>query len=231
MDAIIDLQAAGPPPEVVDVLPKLLSSEVPEGVAVLKPGAVYRVGATVVKLYRRGSRRFVRLRPPQAQRAVRSYHRLLPVRSPKPLHWDRLGHADYDSLLVYEYVEGSTLLELWKTEASEWRAALPQFLADLFATRVLHADLHAGNLLWGPDGWVLLDLDGIRHGLHGLRRRTITEKTWARLLFDFKNNDAGEILYREFHALAKPPWGVEKSWARILGRAEENDRIRAASGR
>ncbi|MFT5690455.1 MAG: hypothetical protein ACI8PQ_003312, partial [Planctomycetota bacterium] len=59
MDAIIDLQAAGPPPEVVDVLPKLLSSEVPEGVAVLKPGAVYRVGATVVKLYRRGSRRFV----------------------------------------------------------------------------------------------------------------------------------------------------------------------------
>ncbi len=229
MDAISDLQAAGPPPEVSVVLPQLLHAEVPEGVAVLKPGAVYRVGATVVKLYRRGSRRFARLRPPQALRAVRSYYRLLPVRSPRLLHWDRLGPTDYGSILVYEFVEGSTLLELWKTEASQWRAALPQLFADIFATGVLHADLHAGNLLWGPDGWVVLDLDGIRHGLHGLRRRTITENTWARLLFDFKDDDAGEVLYREFHGLAKLPWDADDSWARIMRRARENDRVRAAS--
>jgi tRNA A-37 threonylcarbamoyl transferase component Bud32 len=197
------------------VLPQLLNRETPAGVAVLKPGFVYRVDGVVAKLYGRSSSPLARLREPRALRAVRSHARLLPVRSPQPLHWDRLRHERFESLLVYEFVEGPTLLDLWRSGEPTSLAALPRLFADLHAVGVLHADLHAKNLIWSAEGWYVLDLDGVRHGLHALRCRAITEKVWARLLLDLADDPAAEELYREFLRLAGRPWDAEPSWARI----------------
>ena len=80
----------------------------------------------------------------------------------------------------------------------------------------LHADLHAKNLIWSSQGWCVLDLDGVRHGLHALRRRKITENLWARLLLDFEDSEQALELYREFLRLCGQPWDVERSWERIL---------------
>ena len=228
--AISDLRHAGPPPEVAVVLPRLLREPGVEleGVTTLKPGAVFRIGASVAKLFRRSSHSFARLRRPQALRVVLNYHRLLPIRSPVPLHWDRLDHPRYESLLVYEFVEGRTLMALWTERDPEPLAALPRLLADLHNKRILHADLHAGNLVWGPEGWVVLDLDGVRHGMHAVRRRAITENIWARLLLDFEDQDAGEVMYREFLELAGSPWEAGASWGRIVRRSTERHHKREA---
>jgi len=209
------MRRSGPPPEVAAVLPQLLRRETPEGVIALKPGLVYRVGGVVVKLYRRSTNSLARLRQPRARRAVCSHARLLPVRSPLPVHWDRLRHEEYESVLVYEYVEGPTMLELWQEGEPTSRAALPQLFADLHAVGVLHADLHANNLIWSSEGWSVLDLDGVRHGLHALRFRAITENIWARIMLDLEGDGALEELYREFLRLAGRPWNAEASWSRI----------------
>ena len=226
MPSLRSLRGSVLPPEVSEALPRLLKGEVPGGVVVLREGFVYRVGQAVVKLFPRSPRALARLRPSRAQRAVRAWRRLQPVRSPRPLHWNRLKHARFESLLVYEYVEGQTLRSLWKQGVPEPLAALPQLFADLHRLGVLHADLHGENMIWSNKGWCLLDLDGVRHGLHLLRRRIITENTWARLLLDLEGDGGARSLYAEFLGLAGQPWACEPSWQRILVGYERVLRIR-----
>ena len=199
-------------------------------VSVLKSGSVFRIADFVVKLYRRSSNPLARLRTPRALRAVHAHRRILPVQSPRPVHWRRLKAGPHESVLVYEYLEGRSLLELWGGGDAAPIAALPRLFAALHTVGALHADLHAKNLIWTGDAWCVLDLDGVRHGLHAIRRRTITENTWARLLFDFNGDEAARDLYREFLRLAGDPWEHGASWARILHRFDEVLRAHLTSG-
>lgn len=210
------------PPGLASLLPKLIAGEVPSSVRVLKKGFVFLADDLVIKFYPRTKKRFDWLRAPKALRAVRTHDRLLPVSSPRPIYWERVEHPQIESLLIYEFVEGPTLLDLWKREHQESRDALPKLFADLHATGLLLGDLHAKNLLWSGDGWCVIDLDGVRGGLHALRRQRITEVMWARLLFDFEKAPEAESLYRRYLDLAGQPWKADPSWQRIL---EDYDQI------
>ena len=221
------LRQCGPPPAVRRVLPELLSGRIPEGVVALKPGAVYLLDTgsdqqdLIIKLYKRSSKLRAKLQPPRAKRAVEAYLRLLPVASPRPVYWDKLTHPDFRSVLVYEYAQGPTLHQLWKQGNPEAIAALPALLAATYETGVLHGDLHGRNLVWSDNHWLVLDLDSVRSGLHALRRKTIWERTWARLLFDFSGSPKGKELFAHFLDLANLPWSLKDSWKRVLQTYEE----------
>lgn len=218
------------PKEVAEALPRLLAGELPSAARVLKKGYVFLVDGFVIKFYPRTKKRFDWLRAPKALRAVRAHRRLLPVHSPDPIYWERLDSSEFDSLLIYEFVEGPTLLDLWKREHQESREALPKLFADLHATGILLGDLHAKNLLWSDHGWCIIDLDGVRGGLHAIRRRRITEVMWARLLFDFEKSPEAEGLYHRYLELAGQPWDGESSWARILEDYEAILKVHLACG-
>lgn len=218
------------PQKVAEALPRLLSGEVPSDTRVLKQGYVFLVDGFVIKFYPRTQKRFDWLRAPKALRAVRVHRRLLPVHSPDPVYWERVDRPEFDSLLVYEFVEGPTLLDLWKQEHQESRDALPKLFADLHATGVLLGDLHAKNLLWSDRGWCIIDLDGVRGGLHALRRRRITEIMWARLLFDFEKSPEAEGLYCRYLELAGQPWDAAASWERVLEDYEAILKVHLAYG-
>jgi hypothetical protein len=138
------------------------------------------------------------LRTPRALRSARRHFACLPVPSPRPLvavAKNRRG----PSLLVREFVAGKTLGELWgRDEASE--AALPAFLAALRRLPQQHGDLHPGNLLWTGDRWVLLDVDGLRHGLH-LRRRVLFGQ-WLCLASRLSGEERMARLFRRTQELA-----------------------------
>jgi hypothetical protein len=218
------IRRAGPPKAVAAVLPDLLAGREPQGITVLKPGAVFQLhtgsGAKdlVVKLYKRRPKLRAKLRPPGAKRAVAAYLRLLPVPSPAPVYWDKLDHPDYRSVLVYEFAEGPTLHQLWKQGHPEAIEALPEFLGDVYRTGVLHGDLHGRNMVWAHGHWLLLDLDSIRSGLHSLRRNQIWERTWARLLFDFEGASEAQAIYERFAKSASLPGEAGEAWNRILRR-------------
>jgi hypothetical protein len=134
------------------------------------------------------------------------------------VYWDRLEHPEFRSVLVYEYAEGPTLHQLWKQGNPQAIGALPEFLGALYRTGVLHGDLHGRNLVWTGGSWLVLDLDSIRSGLHGLRRRKIWERTWARLLFDFEGAPEAQALYASFAQAAGLAGDPQSAWERILRR-------------
>ncbi|MFT5197993.1 MAG: hypothetical protein ACI87O_000641 [Planctomycetota bacterium] len=221
------IRRAGPPAAVAAILPDLLAGREPEGISVLKPGAVFQLHTgegskdLIVKLYKRSPKLRAKLQPPGAKRAVDAYLRLLPVPSPAPVYWDKLDHPAYRSVLVYEYAEGPTLHQLWKQDNPQAIEALPALLAATYKTGLLHGDLHGRNLVWAEDRWMVLDLDSIRSGLHAVRRRAIWERTWARLLFDFAGSPRGKELFARFLDLAGLTWSIEESWKRVLSIYEE----------
>jgi hypothetical protein len=218
------LRRCGPPSAVAAVLPKLLAGLEPEGITVLKPGAVFQLHTgqgekdLIVKLYKRSAKLRAKLQPPGAKRAVAAYLRLLPVPSPKPVWWDRLDHAQYRSVLVYEFAVGPTLHQLWKQGDPQAMDELPEFLGALYRTGVLHGDLHGRNLVWTARQWLVLDLDSIRSGLHSLRRKQIWERTWARLLFDFEGTPEAQTLFERFATSAGLEGDIQGAWNRILRR-------------
>ncbi len=218
------LRKCGPPDAVAAVLPELLAGREPSGITVLKTGAVFRLHTgegqkdLVIKLYKQSPKLRAKLQPPGAKRAVAAYLRLLPIQSPTPVYWNRLDHPEFRSVLVCEYADGPTLHQLWKDGDTQALQALPEFLGALFKTGVLHGDLHGRNLLWNEGRWLVLDLDSIRSGLHGLRRRKIWERTWARLLFDFEGAPEAQDLHMRFAKAAGLEEGASGAWNRILRR-------------
>ena len=183
-----------------------------------------------MKLYR-GDRGFLSsLRPARALRTIRAYERVRPIPSPRPLSWRLPRHPEIESILIYEFVRGTTLLQHQRDPDRAARVALPRLFADMFAARVLHGDVHAGNLLWDGETWWILDLDGIRGRLHALRRRRILEKLWGRLLFDLVDHEDARRIHAEFLELAGCPWPTPASWERILAWHREDLRQRALRG-
>ncbi len=148
-----------------------------------KAGRVHRCGEAVLKRFDRGDEHRLRALFPgdAALREARRAHAIRPVRAPEP--WAAL-RSPQGGLLVSEYVAGATLRTAWvESEAS--RAALPEFLARMHSNGVLHGDPHGENMLWTGDEWLLLDLGGLRRGLHCLvLRGQLVRRHWARLVHD-----------------------------------------------
>lgn len=179
------------PPAVEQALARWLSARsVPEG-RVLKAPDVFRVGELVVKFFTQPSL-FGWVRAPRAVRSAERHFWCLPLRSPRPLVavGRGLGHP---SLLLREHVEGRLLTEVWgRDERAE--EGLADFLAGMERHRIAHGDLHPRNLLWTGTEWVLLDADGLRHGLHDERRVRLGQ--WARLLVHLADEARVERLFR-----------------------------------
>lgn len=172
------------PAELVRAFPEWLATGAPAGSEL--SAAVFRAGGFAVKRFPAPSV-FGWLREPRAVRSARRHFACLPVPSPRPLVALARSRRDA-SLLVREYLEGRVLSELWgRDEASE--RELPAFLAALRRLPLQHGDLHPGNLLWTGECWVLLDVDGLRHGLH-LRRRVLLGQ-WICLAGKLAGSSAG----------------------------------------
>ena len=193
------------PDALAAALPRWLATlDVPEG-TVLKAGGVHRVGHVVVKLFTQPSL-LGWVRAPRAVRSAERHFWCLPLRSPRP--WVAAGRAlRRDSVLVREHVDGVTLRELGSDARAE--AALAEFLGVMEARGVIHGDLHPRNLLWTGAEWVLLDVDGLRHGLHD-RERVFTAQ-WARFVVHLGDEERVRALHR--HAGARIPW--ERVRARV----------------
>ena len=170
----------------------LATLDVPEGRA-LKAPDVHRVGALVVKFFTRPSL-LGWVRAPRAVRTAERYFWCLPLRSPRPLlaAARALGGP---SLLVREHVAGTLLNEVAADDARA-DGALAAFLADMERHGVVHGDLHPRNLLWTGGEWVLLDVEGLRHGLHDPVR--VLTGQWARFVLHL-----GEARVQALHARAR----------------------------
>jgi hypothetical protein len=161
-------------PELLALLPRWYAELPREGV-VLHERVVVRVGSLVVKRFPPPSV-FGWWRAPRSTRSAARHFWCRPVPSPRPLValWrDFRG----PSVLVREFVAGALLAEAPAEGPSE--VALADFLVALARHDVLHGDLHPRNLLWDGTQWWLLDVDGVRHGLHS--RTRVWRATWARL--------------------------------------------------
>lgn len=202
----------------------------------MKAGSVFRIAGDapgkdlVVKLYPRRKGLGAKLRPSPARLAVDAYLKLFPIASPRPIFWDLVDGAQFESVLVCEFAEGPSLRDAWQIQNEPALEAVPGFLAQLFAAGVLHGDLHGRNLIWSQGAWLVIDLDGIRSGIHGLRRRTIWERTWARLLFDLKGSPKARGLFDAFLQSAGLAWPADETWQRILRLYDEVCAKRAKGG-
>jgi hypothetical protein len=186
---------------------------VPEG-EVLKAPDVFRLGALVIKFFPQASL-LGWIRPARALRSAERYFWCLPLRSPRPLLAVAKRFAR-PSLLVREHLEGASLREVWLHDARA-EAALAPFLAAMERHGVVHGDLHPQNLLWDGKEWVLLDVDGLRHGLHDARRALCGQ--WARLALYLA--DEGRV--RALFERARP----RLAWGEVEARLRE---LRAARG-
>lgn len=205
-------------PELAASAPHWLATlAVPEG-SVLKPPDVHRVGALVVKFFTQPSL-LGWLRPPRAVRSAERYFWCLPLRSPRPLL--ALGRRfEARSLLVREYVAGELLRDIW--DGTEWRRdarvedALAAFLAEMERHGVIHGDLHPRNLLWNGAEWVLLDVDGLRHGLHDPTR--VLTGQWARFALHLGDEERVRALHQR--TTARLGGRARVSWAAVQRRVE-----------
>lgn len=213
-------------PELAERVPRWLDTlAVPEG-TVLKAPDVHRVGGLVVKFFTRASL-LGWLRPPRAVRSAERYFWCLPLRSPRPLVAAGRGRR---SVLVREHVAGELLSAAWRGES--WRRdgrageALAAFLAGMQRHGVVHGDLHPQNLLWTGAEWVLLDVDGLRHGLHDPAR--VLAGQWARFVLYLGDEERVRALHRRASDLAGSAAAVP--WERVRRQVETLAARRAESG-
>ena len=168
-------------PELERVLAALIAGESCAEAETLKPERVWACGEWVVKrsepegLYERW------LRKSAALRAAEAALSLAPVATPQPLAAldVRRGRRLECSWLVSQRVRGEhvDLALLRDPRAAD---AFPAFMATMHDHGVIHGDLNVFNALWDGERWLLLDLDGLRHGLHRGRSDRIAALQWAR---------------------------------------------------
>lgn len=200
----------------------LATGEVAEGEPLkIHKSSVFRLGALVVKFFRPDRSAFRSLRPSPAVRAARRHFQLLPLRSSRPLVALTAdvpgGQVD---VLVSEFLEGELLDRVWERDAAA-RAALPVLLAQLRRRRIVHGDLHPGNLLWTGTEWALLDLESMRGGLHRLFAPARASRArWARLLLLLGDEAGLRAAHARYVELLRPGRDPGPAWERVLQEAE-----------
>lgn len=154
-------------------------------------------------------------RTPPAVRSAELSRRIRPVLSPAP--WLALGggtRAGFAGLLVTEFVEGQHFPALWPDDQAAVDA-FTEFLAGIARQGILLGDFHPLNAIWDGARWVLVDLDGIRHALHGLNRRKLIERQWARTWLGVRCDPALRPHFERFLVTARISWNPSHAWARI----------------
>jgi hypothetical protein len=190
-----------------------------QGLEPLRPPCVFRSGPLVVKRFPHASL-FDRVRAPRAVRAAELHFRCLPIPSPRPFLAASAGRGR-PGLLLREFVDGKLLQTAWQADARAADALVP-FLLRMHAHDILHGDLHPGNLIWTDGGWMLLDVEGVRHGLHS--RARVVEGQWARLLAHLADEPGVRRAYDAYRRLAGAGSGraapADAEWTRIRAEAE-----------
>ena len=203
------------------VLPWLEAGTVPDGRA-LKAPSVFRTGELCVKFFGPSARPLDRVRRSPAVRSADAHRALLPLKSPRPyLAVERRERGTIgESVLVSEYVDGRTPLELYGTDDRALEA-FPHFLARMHDQRLFHGDFHLQNMLWDGRDWFLLDLVGLRHPLRNLARRRLIEGQWARIAFELENDPGLRKPFDAFVDAAGLTWDKDAAWSRVQRRLEE----------
>ena len=198
------------------------------GAEVLKANTVFRRGGMVIKFLPTPQGPWQRRRVPPAVRAARQHFAIRPLRSPRPIvalaASTPAGRVD---LLVSEFVAGRVLDQVWTCEPRA-RQELPPLLAELRRRRIVHGDLHPGNLLWTGEHWYLLDLEAVRAGLHRVfapRRAALSN--WARLLILTGDEQGLRAAHARWLDLLGRG-GEARRWKQVLATAQRQRAVRAA---
>jgi tRNA A-37 threonylcarbamoyl transferase component Bud32 len=207
-------------PELARALPRWLAERRVAGGEPVKPPGVFRAGGLVIKFFPPPSV-FGLLRTPRALRSAERYFQLLPIPSPRPLVALTEGRGGW-SMLAREYLEGQLLHEAWHD--AEAAGELPRFLAAMRRQGALHGDLHPRNLIWTDRRWMLLDVDGLRHGLHSQERVALSQ--WARLLVHLADEPGLERAYAAYLGELGSDAAGASPWPRIVRRARDMQRAR-----
>jgi len=213
-------------PELLERVPRWLAEErVAEGTD-LKRGRVFRWKDYAVK-FGEPERRLRDLpRPSRAVRSADLHRKLLPLATPRPyLALERRVRLRVEqSLLVSEFIAGERFFDLWGRDARAV-AAFPLFLADMHVRGIFHGDFHLENALWNGAAWYLIDLESVRHRLHGLFPGKFLEAHWAIVTFDL--GEKCQARESELRALFETYWARSErtadpapTWRRIQERAE-----------
>jgi len=225
-DGAVGLLYGELPAHIEQALPRWIDATEISDAVELKAGAAYRVDDWAIKLVPvpRGWRR---LRRAPALRAAEAARAIQPLRAPRPLLalQRRSGPLAGRSLLITEFVEGVGLAQALADDTA--LGALPGYLAAAHARGIFHGDLHGGNLLWDGHEWMLLDLESLRHVLHGLFSRRLIRNQWARLYRSLLDQgQTAETRFRElflrYAALVRLSRDPEREWGRIVALAERS---------
>ena len=203
------------PAGIAEAVPRWLRQGLAGQAEPLKPPSVWRLGGLVVKVFAPPSV-FGWVRPHRAVRSAERYFWCLPLRSPRPLVAAGRGIGGA-SLLVREHVAGELLKHLWEQGDGRAEDSLARFLARMARHGIAHGDLHPRNLLWNGDEWVLLDVDGLRHGLHDPGR--VLRGQWARFALHLGDEERVRSLHRRATEHAGP--GPSVPWDEVRGLLEK----------
>lgn len=209
-------------PELEALIPSWLRDGEAKGAQEIRAGRVWRWNGFAVKLFRTRAGLAAQVRSSRAMRSAEIYSEIQPIRSPRPVlaTHDAFGR----SLLVYEYVEGKQMKDLWTTDSLA-RERFPEFLAEMHMRGVYHGDFHLDQAIWSAGHWYLIDLEGIRHRLRNFFPKRLVEGHWSRISFDlmFHCKAAPEELralfdrYLEASGYTDDPDGL---WKRISSRVD-----------
>lgn len=204
------------PPWSEALLPRLedwLAEPSPRG-TVVKPGVVWRCEDWAVKRFPAARPRF--WRSPPSILAAERFRTVWPIPSPRP--WLALTHEDGRGLLVSDFIAGESFLDLFGRR-SPGMDAFPAFMAEMHRHNVFHGDLNCQNMLWNGERWVLIDLDGLRTGLHRWRRSHLIRRQWAQLYAFRDFSPAIRDSFWHYYELMHPGRSPEEDWHEVEARA------------
>ncbi len=160
------------------------------------------VGPVIIKQYFRGGlirylNRRIHLRWGSVSRPRAEFDRLNQVRkiginAPEPVAVITRGNRFYRGWLVTRFIDGCrSLAEMCRTDPSGARTVLDDFrrqVSVLIDHRILHPDLHPGNVLIGPDKTVyLIDFDKTRTDIHDPGKlRSFYQHRWHRAVIKYR---------------------------------------------